>query len=319
MMDVSPQTTHRVLMVRPVRFAFNEETAANNAFQQKSESFEAALQVQQRAVQEFDAYVALLRQNGISVELLQDTPEPFTPDSIFPNNCFSTHVTQGADGKLNCTLVVYPMFAHNRQQERTKLLTHSHTLGELAKQTSVVDLTHWEQQGKCLEGTGSLVLDREHRVAFACLSPRTDADVLADWARQLGYDFFVFHSEDETGVAVYHTNVVMHIGTRFAIVCLDSVKNIAERLQLVERLETCGKEVLPITFEQMHQFAGNMLELRNNKGEKLLITSQTALHSLTAAQIALLEQDVRIVAPSIEAIETAGGGSARCMIAELFE
>ena len=319
MMDVSPQTTHRVLMVRPVRFAFNEETAANNAFQQKSESFEAALQVQQRAVQEFDAYVALLRQNGISVEVLQDTPEPFTPDSIFPNNCFSTHVTQDAYGKPSCSLVVYPMFAHNRQQERAKLLTHSRTLGKLAQQTSIIDLTHWEQQGTCLEGTGSLVLDREHRVAFACLSPRTDADVLADWARKLGYDFFVFHSEDEKGVAVYHTNVVMHVGTRFAIVCLESVKDIAERQQLVERLEACGKEVVPITFAQMHQFAGNMLELHNNKGEKLLIMSQTALHSLTAAQTALLEQDVRIVAPSIEAIETAGGGSARCMIAELFE
>lgn len=318
MMDVSPQTTNKVLMVRPVRFAFNEETAANNAFQQKSESLEAALQVQQKAVAEFDAYVELLRQNGISVEVLQDTPEPFTPDSIFPNNCFSTHVTQGEDGKLGYSLVVYPMFANNRQQERTKLLAHSHTLGELAQQTSVIDLTHWEQQGKCLEGTGSLVLDREHRVAFACLSPRTDADVLADWARHLGYNFFVFHSEDETGVAVYHTNVVMHVGTRFAIVCLDSVKDAAERKQLVDRLEACGKEVVPITFEQMHQFAGNMLELHNDKGEKLLIMSQTALHSLTAEQVALLEQDVRIVAPSIEAIETAGGGSARCMIAELF-
>ena len=126
MMDVSPQTTNKVLMVRPVRFSFNEETAANNAFQQKSESLEAALQVQQKAVAEFDAYVELLRQNGISVEVLQDTPEPFTPDSIFPNNCFSTHVTQGEDGKIGCSLVVYPMFAHNRQQERTKLLAHSH-------------------------------------------------------------------------------------------------------------------------------------------------------------------------------------------------
>lgn len=318
MMDVSQQTTQKVLMVRPVRFAFNEETAANNAFQQKSETLEAALQVQQKAVEEFDAYVELLRQNGISVEVLQDTPEPFTPDSIFPNNCFSTHVTQDADKKQRCSLVIYPMFAHNRQQERAKLLTNSLTLNELTQQTSVINLTHWEQQGKCLEGTGSLVLDREHRVAFACLSPRTDADVLADWAHQLDYDYFVFHSEDEKGIAVYHTNVVMHVGTRFTIVCLDSVKDAAERQQLVERLEACEKEVVPITFEQMRQFAGNMLELHNDKGEKLLVMSQTALHSLSAEQVKLLEQDVRIVAPSIDAIETAGGGSARCMIAELF-
>ncbi|MBR5035989.1 MAG: amidinotransferase [Prevotella sp.] len=317
-MSLNQQTTSKVLMVRPVRFAFNEETAANNAFQQKSESQEAALSVERQAVGEFDAFVDLLRQNGVTVEVLQDTPEPFTPDSIFPNNCFSTHLVEGADGDEQRVLVVYPMFAHNRQQERAKLLAQSTTLAEMGSHSQVVDLTHWESEGKCLEGTGSLVLDREHRMAFACLSPRTDADVVADWASRLGYDYFLFHSEDENGTPVYHTNVVMHVGTRFAVVCLDSVPDADERLQLEKHLVACGKEVVPITFEQMHQFAGNMLELHNEQGEKLLVMSRTALRSLTPEQVSLLEQDVRIVAPDINAIETAGGGSARCMIAELY-
>ena len=316
---MSSQTTNRVLMVRPVRFSFNEETAANNAFQQKSESQEAALEVQRQAVSEFDGYVELLRKNGIDVEVLQDTPNPFTPDSIFPNNCFSTHVAEECGEDAVPTLVLYPMFAHNRQLERTKLLAQSNTLASLnGHSASVVDLTHWERQGKCLEGTGSLVLDREHRMAFACVSPRTDADVMDEWARRLGYDYFLFHSEDEAGMAVYHTNVVMHIGTRFAIVCLDSVKDAVERHQLGEHLAACGKQVVPITFAQMHHFAGNMLELHNTQGEHLLVMSQTALASLMPEQVALLQEDVRIVAPDIAAIEKAGGGSARCMIAELF-
>lgn len=304
------QTTNRVLMVRPVRFAFNEETAGNNAFQQKSESAEAALAVQRQAVAEFDAYVQLLRDNGITVDVLQDTPEPFTPDSIFPNNCFSTHVDE--DGRR--TLVLYPMFAHNRRLERDKL----RVLLDKMPFDRVVDLTPWEQKGKYLEGTGSLILDREHRMAYACRSPRTHDEVMAAWARELGYDYFLFNSEDEQGMAVYHTNVVMHVGTRFAVVCMESIKDLEQRATLRRLLEDNGKEVVDISFGQMHQFAGNMLELRNDRGEKLLVMSATARRSLTSEQVQALEQDVRIVAPDISAIETAGGGSARCMIAEII-
>ena len=309
------QTTNHVLMVRPVRFAFNEETAANNAFQQKSESAEAALKIQQQAVGEFDAYVELLRRNGVTVDVLQDTPEPFTPDSIFPNNCFSTHVQLDENtGLANRKLVIYPMFAQNRRLEREKLMT---LLGQMAFD-EVVDLTAFEAQNLCLEGTGSLILDREHHMAYACLSPRTSREVMDEWARRMGYDYFLFNSEDEHGTPVYHTNVVMHVGTRFAVVCLASIKDAAQRQQLVNLLEKNGKEVVEISFEQMHLFAGNMLEVHNDHGEKLLVMSQTALRSLTPQQVSLLETDVRIVAPDIPAIETAGGGSARCMIAEIY-
>ncbi|MCR5131053.1 MAG: amidinotransferase [Prevotella sp.] len=308
------QTTQHVLMVRPVRFAFNEETAGNNAFQQKDSSEEEARLTGMRATQEFDDFVALLRENGVRVEVLQDTPEPQTPDSIFPNNCFSTHVETDADV---CKLVLYPMFAPNRRLERDKLLKG--LMGSaIGHSLEMIDLTRWEQEGKFLEGTGSLILDREHRMAFACRSPRTHEDVVREWAREMGYDYFLFDSTDKNGMAVYHTNVVMHIGTRFAVVCLESVKDEEQRRQLVEHLQQCGKEIVAISLAQMYEFAGNMLELRNDRGEKLLIMSQTAFHSLTMEQITTLEQDVRIVAPAISAIEKAGGGSARCMLAELF-
>lgn len=301
---MSHQTTDHVLMVRPARFAFNEETAANNAFQQKSEGGEDA--VARRAIEEFDAYVALLRQNGVKVDVLQDTPEPFTPDSIFPNNCFSTHRDGGEQ-----VLVLYPMFAGNRRLERTKLMT-------MLDCPTMVDLTGWERRGMFLEGTGSLILDRDHRMAYACRSPRTSSEVVGVWARRMGYDYFLFDSADENGTPVYHTNVVMHVGTRFAVVCLESVADAQQRGTLVGLLERDGKEIVEISFAQMHQFAGNMLELRNDRGEKLLIMSRTAKESLSPEQVMLLEQDVRIVAPDIQAIETVGGGSARCMLAELF-
>ena len=304
------QTTNYLLMVRPSRFSFNEETAATNAFQQRSQTIEEALRIQHQAVEEFDAYVALLRDNGIKVDVHQDTPNPFTPDSIFPNNCFSTHLI-GTER----VLVVYPMFAPNRRLERDKLFSHE----DYTQYDRVIDLTHWEQEDKFLEGTGSLILDRDHHIAYACRSPRTNESVLRDWAGQLGYKYFLFDSKDENGMAVYHTNVVMHVGTRFAVVCMDTIKDINQRRQLSDLLTSNGKEVVEITLEQMHNFAGNMLEVRNDKGQKLLIMSAAAKRSLTEMQIALLEQDVKILAPSLDAIETVGGGSARCMIAEIFD
>ncbi len=304
------QTTHHVLMVRPSRFGYNEETASNNAFQHKASSADEAMLIRRQAVEEFDAYVSLLRSNGITVDVLQDTPEPFTPDSIFPNNCFSTHLIGGER-----VLVIYPMFAPNRRLEREKLFHE----GYHATFARIVDLTLWEQENKFLEGTGSLILDRDHHFAYACRSPRTDEAVLQSWASQLDYRYFLFDSEDENGKPIYHTNVLMHVGTRFAIVCMDTVKDSRQRSCLHELLEAHGKEVVAITVQQMHQFAGNMLELRTAEGRKLLVMSSQAKRSLTPHQIEILEQDVTILSPSIESIETAGGGSARCMIAELFE
>ena len=303
------QTTDHILMVRPIRFAFNEETASNNAFQQKSDTEEAAHATALRAVVEFDSFVSLLRENGVTVEVLQDTPEPFTPDSIFPNNCFSTHLEGGQR-----TLVLYPMYAPNRRLERAKL----RQLLDKMPFDRVVDLTHLEKGSTFLEGTGSLILDRERHLAYACLSPRTHPSAVEAWAREMGYRCFLFHSEDENGMAVYHTNVVMHVGSRMAVVCLDSIKDEEERRHLRSQLEESGKHVVAISYEQMHHFAGNMLEVRNDKGEALLVMSTTALESLTPEQKEQIEQYVRIIAAHIPSIETAGGGSARCMMAEIF-
>ena len=296
------QTTNHVLMVRPVRFAFNEETAGNNAFQQKSEGAEDA--VAKQAIEEFDAFVALLRENGVEVTVLQDTPEPFTPDSIFPNNCFSTHGN---------TLVLYPMFAPNRRLERDKLLKAV----QPQQFKRVLYLYDLEEFGSALEGTGSLVLDREHRMAYACLSPRTDYNTLKLWAEEMDYTYFAFHSQDEKGTPVYHTNVMMHVGSRQAVVCLESIRDEAERSTLLAHLKQDGKAVVPITLRQMHQFAGNMLELHNDRGEQLLVMSQTARQSLTPEQQATLSKHTRILSPDIHTIEAVGGGSARCMLAEL--
>lgn len=314
------QTTDKVLMVRPVRFAFNEETAPNNVFQQRTETESEAQAVRQKAEEEFDCYVGLLRANGVQVTVLQDTPEPFTPDSVFPNNCFSTHIDRdNLLGKDVRTLVLYPMFAANRRLERQKLIK---ILGSAAAFDKIVDLTGYEKKGLFLEGTGSLVLDRENRIAFCCASPRSDEEVLGHWAEKLDYEYFLFGAEDEDGTPIYHTNVMMHVGTRFAVVCLDSIPDIGERERLIEILEENGKEIVEISFGQMRCFAGNMLELsgRDAQGKpcKLLVMSDAAKNALTKEQVALLGEDVKIVSPGLEAIETAGGGSARCMLAELY-
>lgn len=302
-------------MVRPVRFAYNEETATNNAFQKKDDTQGGAQTVEQQAVREFDAYVAMLRDQGVEVQVLQDTEEPFTPDSIFPNNCFSTHidVLPGTSVRQR-TLVIYPMYAHNRRDERGKLLK------ALMKEKfdKIVDLSILEQEGKFLEGTGSLILDREHHIAYACVSPRTNPVALKIWADEMNYRYVLFDGIDDNRQPIYHTNVMMHVGSRYAIVCLEAIADQSQRQTVLDSLHTTGKEIVNISFDQMRQFAGNMLELRNSEGKKILVMSATAKHSLTSEQLSILEQDALIVAPDIHTIETAGGGSARCMIAEKY-
>ena len=302
-------------MVRPVRFAYNEETATNNAFQKKDDTQGGAQTIEQQAVREFDAYVAMLRDQGVEVQVLQDTEEPFTPDSIFPNNCFSTHidVLPGTSVRQR-TLVIYPMYAHNRRDERGKLLK------ALMKEKfdKIVDLSILEQEGKFLEGTGSLILDREHHIAYACVSPRTNPVALKIWADEMNYRYVLFDGIDDNRQPIYHTNVMMHVGSRYAIVCLEAIADQSQRQTVIDSLHTTGKEIVNISFDQMRQFAGNMLELRNSEGKKILVMSATAKHSLTSEQLSILEQDALIVAPDIHTIETAGGGSARCMIAEKY-
>ncbi|MBQ7717539.1 MAG: amidinotransferase [Prevotella sp.] len=309
------QTTNKVLMVRPVRFAYNEETATNNAFQKKDDTQGGAQTIEQQAVREFDAYVAMLRDQGVEVQVLQDTEEPFTPDSIFPNNCFSTHidVLPGTSVRQR-TLVIYPMYARNRRDERGKLLK------ALMKEKfdKIVDLSILEPEGKFLEGTGSLILDREHHIAYACVSPRTNPVALKIWADEMNYRYVLFDGIDDNRQPIYHTNVMMHVGSRYAIVCLEAIADQSQRQTVIDSLQSTGKEIVNISFDQMRQFAGNMLELRNSEGKKILVMSATAKHSLTSEQLSILEQDALIVAPDIHTIETAGGGSARCMIAEKY-
>ncbi len=302
------QSTHRVLMIRPVGFAGNLQTQASNRFQSQSGLHEVA-GVQAQALLEFDGLVESLRAAGIQVQVINDTPEPHTPDSIFPNNWVSFH----ADGSV----VLYPMMALNRRDERRMDVLEQLSAQGL-KISQVIDLTHHEQSGKFLEGTGSMVLDRVNHVAYACVSPRTDLDVLGEFAQRLDYELVSFNAADASGVPVYHTNVLMCVGSRFAAVCAEVIAE-QERAAVLHALRQSGHEVIELTAAQMHAFAGNMLELKTAGGELCVAMSQSAHDALTNDQRARLKYlgGSLIVAP-IPTIEKEGGGSVRCMLAEIF-
>lgn len=298
------QSTSKILMVRPVNFAFNEQTWANNTFQVKGFEQDAAV----KAVAEFDAFVNMLREQNVQVVVIEDTPQPHTPDSIFPNNWFSTH--QGG------TLVLYPMFAPNRRLERKPAVV-DYLKGE-CNVKRVVDLTRFEKENKFLEGTGSMVPDRDNNLIYACRSVRTNQGVLEEFCDELDYDFFLFDAFDQEGSPIYHTNVMMSVCSEFVVVCLDAIKDLDDRANLIGLVEESDKEVIEISLEQMGQFAGNMIEVRSQAGEPLLVMSLAAKNSLDAQQLKKLEGYCKIVAPNLTTIENNGGGSARCMIAELF-
>lgn len=308
------QCSNTILMVRPVAFSYNEQTAENNSFQEKG--FEE--NAQENALKEFDNYVRILTEAGVNVIVVEDTTHPHTPDSIFPNNWFTTHSAEEL-GNGGSTLVLYPMNAPNRRLERDKNVLK--TLSEYQNKTfrQVIDLTHFEAEKKFLEGTGSLILDRKNRIAFCCASPRTHEDVLEEWATLLDYDYFLFDATDEDGTPIYHTNVMMCVGVKYAFICLDAISTLDDREQLIEILEENGKEIIEISFEQMHNFAGNMLVVANQNGELILVLSSTAKASLTEEQLAKITKHYKtIVSPEIDYIEKNGGGSARCMLAEIF-
>lgn len=298
------QTTSHILMIRPVNFGFNAQTAVNNAFQVAG----ADTAAQEKALAEFDNFVTLLRSNDIEVTVIDDTPEPHTPDSIFPNNWISFHDPG--------TICLYPMFAENRRQERKPPVI------EQLKKTFTIhntyDLTSYENDRLFLEGTGSMVLDRDHKIAYACLSPRTHQMVLDDFCRQMGYRPVLFTATDGAGKAIYHTNVMMCVADRYVVVCLESLPNHAEFQMMQEMIGKTGKEMVTISFEQMNHFAGNMLQVQNKQGEKLLVMSTRAYHSLQPDQVKKLESYNRILHAPLTTIETNGGGSARCMMAEVF-
>lgn len=298
------QSTSKILMVRPVKFGFNQQTATNNAFQVKGYEQDS----ESRAMEEFDNFVSLLRAEGVEVDVVEDTPDPYTPDSVFPNNWFSTH--QGG------TMVLYPMYAPNRRQERKPaVLDHLKSLGAFKR---VVDLTYFEGENKFLEGTGSMVPDRDNNLVYACRSLRTHEDVLETFCDELDFDYFLFDATDEIGNPIYHTNVMMSVCSRFVVACLDSIKDIDQRSNFIALAEESDKEVIEISPEQMAEFAGNMLELKTKNGGTLLIMSARARRSLDEGQIKKLETYCKIVSPDLTVIENNGGGSARCMIAELF-
>jgi len=301
------QTIADVLMIRPVRFAGNEQTAGSNKFQQLDVSARADA-VQAVALTEFDAFVTSLQQAGIVVHVFGDTPEPHTPDSIFPNNWVSFH----ADG----TVVLYPMLAPNRRLERRLDIIEALDLQRGFQVTRTLDLTHREAEQKFLEGTGSLVLDRAHRVAYACLSPRTDMDVLGEFSQRMDYDIVAFEAFDADGTAIYHTNVLMSVGEKFAAVCLDCIEP-ARRTAVGDMLQSTGHELIELSVQQMSRFAGNMLQLRGQGGDRVIAMSDSAYRSLDSGQLARLERHGRIVSVAIPIIERLGGGSVRCMIAEV--
>ncbi len=298
------QSTSSILMIRPVKFGFNEQTSGDNAFQVKGDEQEAAT----KAGKEFDAFVSLLKAEGVEVTVIEDTPEPHTPDSIFPNNWFSTH--QGG------TLVFYPMYAPNRRQERKPAVVEH--LRKLPGIRRVVDLTEYESQGVFLEGTGSMVFDRDNNLVYACRSPRTNEEVLERFCDELDFDYYLFDAVDAGGNPIYHTNVMMSVCSGFVVACLDSVRDLDQRANFIELAEESDKEIVEISMDQMAEFAGNMLEVRSSKGEPLLIMSARARKSLTQKQAEQLEKYCKIVSPDLTTIENNGGGSARCMIAELF-
>jgi len=301
------QTTAHILMVRPANFGFNEETAVNNAFQKRGEGM-GIEDVSASAMREFDGFVAKLRAEGIDVVVAMDSDMPVKPDAIFPNNWISTH----EDG----TVVTYPMFSPVRRLERQEGIEA--LVGSRFEIKKRVHLEHYEGIGKYLEGTGSMILDRQHEVVYACGGPRTDKEVLDDFCELVHYKRVLFDAVDAAGQAIYHTNVMMAMGEGFVVICMDAIRDDHQRGMLIRQFEQTKKDIIEISLEQMGRFAGNMLQVRNRQGKTYLVMSDQAFESLNGTQIAHIYRHTRILHADIRTIETLGGGSARCMMAEIF-
>lgn len=304
------QTTGSIVMVRPANFGFNPDTAKNNFYQQQDGR--TSEEIRRLSQLEFDQFVALLQDQGVQVVQVEDTVQPIKPDAVFPNNWFSTHT----DGRV----ILYPMFSPSRRLERRKEVIE--TLMEKGFQVNeIIDLSFFEEDEQYLEGTGSMVMDHDSRVIYACLSERTHSVPLAYLSKLIGYELIAFEAMQAVGGTmspIYHTNVMMHVGSDLAVVCLESILNTSDRLKVQHRLTDAGKKVIPISAKQKFHFAGNMLELTNAGDEKFTVMSQTAYESLQVGQIQQIEKFTTIISPQIPTIEKLGGGSARCMMAELF-
>ena len=300
------QTTDTVLMIEPVAFGYNEQTAVNNYFQVQQEG-----NVQEKALREFNSFVEKLRSKGITVITIKDTISPKTPDSIFPNNWVSFH----RDGKV----VLYPMFAENRRLERRQDILE--LIKSQFKVEEIIDLSASERDNRFLEGTGSMIFDHDNKIAYGSVSLRLDEDLFRKFCAEFGFRPVVFHSYQTAGeerLPIYHTNVMMCVADKFVVICLDCIDDELEREKVIETIKNSGKELIEISEEQMHNFAGNMLQVHNNLGEKFLVMSQSAYRSLKPEQVAAIEKYCEIIYSDLETIETNGGGSARCMLAEVF-
>jgi hypothetical protein len=300
------QLTNTILMIRPAAFRYNPETAANNFFQNPTSLGQQELQ--EAVLKEFDTMVATLRGKGIDVIVVEDTPTPVKPDAIFPNNWFSTNNR----GVLN----VYPMYARSRREEkRDDILQQLYRDYEVS---SFYDWTEFEADNMFLEGTGSMVIDHLNRIVYACLSPRTNAVLLEKFASVNGYKAMAFSAADAAGHPVYHTNVILSVGESFAVLCTESIGDEFERIAVVQLLESTGHRVVPITQAQVAAFAGNVLQVKSKDGTKYIVLSQTAYEALNKEQVEVLSGYGELFPVDVSTIEKVEGGSARCMMAEIF-
>jgi hypothetical protein len=300
------QSTNTIVMVRPANFGYNQETAANNAFQVLDDR--SPKTISQTAIQEFDKAVQKLKDHGIKVIVWQDKSEPKKTDAVFPNNWFSTH----QDG----TLLLYPMFSKNRRLERDPEFIEF--LNSSFEVTRDYTMTHYEDENLFLEGTGSIIIDHVNNLAYACGSIRTDASLFDKWCVINNLRGIYFNAQDKNGQAIYHTNVMMALGTDYAVICLDSITSEESKNKVVDTLTLSGKKIIALSTDQMNRFAGNMIELRGQQGQKYLVMSQTAFDSLSPEQLTVIKNHVIPLTLEIPTIERYGGGSARCMIAEIF-
>ena len=304
------QTTNSILMIRPINFRMNEQTAVNNYFQEDLSLRDSLINL--KAQKEFDDYVDKLRKFGVEVIVVSDNQENDTPDSVFPNNWVSFH----KDG----TMAIYPMFADNRRLERREdIIIELEKEGFLIE--NIVDYTSAEDQNIFLEGTGSMILDRQNKIAYCAISPRADEELFIEFCEDFEYTPVIFTANQTVGnsrEAIYHTNVMMCIAETFSVICLSCIDDKKERKNVISHIKKSGKEIIDITEKQMHQFAGNMLQVKGKNNELFLLMSQAAYNSLTTEQIKKIEKHCNIISSSLETIETCGGGSARCMMAEVF-
>lgn len=305
------QTTNSILMIRPVAFRMNEQTAVNNYYQKVLDGLSSET-VNAKAQEEFDAFVNKLRMVGVDVIVVEDTKTPDTPDSIFPNNWISFHE--------NGDVALYPMFAENRRHERREdVLDILEDQGFVIN--NIMDYTSAEEDGYFLEGTGSILLDRQNDKAYCALSPRADEELFIEFCEDFEYTpviFEAFQTVNGERKLIYHTNVMMCLGETFAVICADCIDDKRERKMVLDSLRGDEKEVILITEDQVNNFAGNMLEVKGSDDRRYLVMSKSAHQSLTKKQVAQLEEHVTILSSSLDTIEACGGGSARCMMAEVF-